>query len=246
MSEGRLSSGIRRTDPTLGATRAAGNALSSRAVRPGRSLLAYLAATVSLLARVRLLRRRRGWQIVRLVLLVGAVLAALAAPGWWKAFAAVPAVLGALLRRTRDPDRERQIQRIHRAEYLLNGGEWRKAEGTGPAGAAYLLLRDIHLMVVPRARDSDIDAAVRVDAIAAILVDGAPYRPVYVSEAKQPPVREKQVDRHAVSDLVLDLGDGESWRFRYRGAFAKHLAETAAHAIYSVRAASAPPPGFSR
>ena len=234
MSDRRLSPEIRRADPTLGAT------------GPGSSFLAPLSVVPSLLARLRLLRRRRGWQIVRLALLAGAVLTALAAPGWWKALAAVPAALGALLRRARDPDRERRIQRIHRAEYLLNGGEWRKAEKTGPPAAAYLLLRNVHLMVVPRASGSDVDAVVRVDAIAAILVDGVPYRPVYVSEAKQPPVREKQVDRHAVSELVLELSAGDSWRFRYRGPFAKHMAETAAHAIYSVRAAFAASPGISR
>ena len=213
---------------------------------PARYLLAPFSVALSLLARVRLLRRRRSWQIARLVLLAGAVLTASVAPGWWKVLAAVPAVLGALLRRTRDPDRERQIQRIHRAEYLLNGGEWRRAENAGPAATAYLLLRDGHLMVVPRARDIDVDAAVRVDAIAAIRVDGTPYRPVYVSEAKQPPVRERQVDRHAVSELVLDLRTGDSWRFRYRGAFARHLAETAAHAIYSVRAVSSASADVSR
>ena len=227
MNERRASAEIRRADPAGG-------------------FLAPLSVALSLLARVRLLRRRRSWQIARLTLLGSAVLTASVAPGWWKVLAAVPAGLGALLRRTRDPDRERRIQRIHRAEYLLNGGEWRRAVDGGPASAVYLMLRDVHLVVVPRARDSDVDAAVRVDAIAAIRVDETPYRPVYVSEAKQPPVREKQVDRHAVSELVLDLRAGGSWRFRYRGAFAKHLAETAAHAIYSVRAASAASAGISR
>lgn len=246
MSERPPSPEIRRTDPALGARQGAGDVGSIGATGLARVLLAPISVPLFLLARVRLLRRRRGWQIVRLVLLAGAVLTASVVPGWWKVLAAFPAVLGALLRQTRDPDGERRIQRIHRAEYLLNGGEWRKAEDGRPAAAAYLLLRDVHLMVVPRARESDVEAAVSVDAIAAIRVDGVPYRPVYVSEAKQPPVREKQVDRHAVAELVLDLRTGGSWRFRYRGAFAKHLAETAAHAIYSVRAASGTPTGISR
>ena len=181
-----------------------------------------------------------------MALLAVAALAALAAAGWWKVLAAVPAVAGVLLGRIRDPDRERRIQRMHGAEYLLNGGEWRRAGGLGPGLAAYLLLRDVHLMVVPRASEGDVEAAVRVDAIDSIRVDGVPYRPVYVSEAKQPPVREKEVDRHAVSELVLELRAGDWWRFRYRGAFATHMAETAAHAIFSVRAAATPSPGATR
>jgi hypothetical protein len=69
-----------------------------------------------------------------------------------------------------------------------------------------------------------------------IEVGGELYVPTYVSEAKDPPVREKAVDRKAATEMTLALADGARLGFRYRGAFHKHLAETAAHGIYSVRA----------
>ena len=109
-----------------------------------------------------------------------------------------------------------------------------------PAGTRlHLLLRGPHLLLVPSERGGEIHSVVRIDAIERILVDGRDYLPVYVSEAKQPPVREREVNRHAISDLVLEMRETLPLRFLYRGAFAGHLAETAAHAIYSVRSVTA-------
>ena len=145
------------------------------------------------------------------------------------------------LRGTADPDRERRLQRVLGAEYLLNGGEW--AGGKRDRGRhqletgtpLYLLLRGPHLLLVPREGGGEVHSAIRVDGIERIQVNGREYVPVFVSEAKQPPVREREVDRHAVADLVLERRSGEPMRFRYRGSFARHLAETAAHAVFSVR-----------
>ena len=166
--------------------------------------------------------------------------------GWWRGLALAPGLLALFLRRTVDPDRERRIQRVLGAEYLLNGGKWAGSNRLGgPLGLElgtplYLLLRGPHLLLVPREGDGEIHSAVRIDAIERILVDGMDYVPVYVSEAKQPPVRERAVDRHAVAELVLERRSGEPMRFRYSGAFARHLAQTAAHAVFSVRLHVAP------
>ncbi len=230
---------IRRADPTL-RTRKASKA-STRPVVAGilRVSLTALFSAILVLPRLRALRRTRAWNWSRLGSLVIAAGIAAFSEGWWRAVALVFALLVLVVRRTADPSLERRLQRMHRAEYFLNGGEWGGSHGLAAGTPLYLLLRGAHLLLVPRDRDGDVHAAVRVDAIERILVDGRDYLPVYVSEAKQPPVRERDVDRHAVSDLKLKMRESEPLRFLYRGAFAGHLAETAAHAIFSVRAIAA-------
>ena len=195
-----------------------------------------------MLPRLRLLRRRTAWNWIRLAVLVaGAGTALLADSVWLRGGALALAVAAIALRRTPDPDGDRRLQRSLGAEYILNGGEWASPGGSSvPRGLVrgsplHLLLRGSHLLIVPRNAGACVEAAVRLAAIRRILVDGRDYVPVYVSEAKQPPVRERDVDRHAVSELVLEREGGAPLRFLYRGAFAVHLAETAAHAILSVR-----------
>ncbi len=117
---------------------------------------------------------------------------------------------------------------------LFVGGELPNREPLDARDGLSLLLRGGHLLLVP-ARDGEVHSAANVREIDKILVDGEVYRPVYVSEAKDPPVREEHVDQNAASELELAFEDGKRWRFRYVGAFHKHLAETAAHAIHSVR-----------
>ncbi len=150
--------------------------------------------------------------------------------------------VGALaLRRTGDPDGERRLQRRHGAQYFLNGGEWhssgRRSAAPGiPAGTGlHLLLRGRELMLFTRNAAATHVRSFGVDSIRRILVDGRDYVPIYVSEAKQPPVRDNDPDRHAVSKLSLQLVGGRSADFLYRGTFARHLAESAAHAVFSVR-----------
>jgi hypothetical protein len=138
-----------------------------------------------------------------------------------------------------DPDRERKLQTRHGADYFLNGGEFVSGcwpgDTTIPLGARlYLLLRGRELLAVPVNGNGDVKASLPVDAVRKVLVAGESYVPVYVSEAKDPPRREKQVDRTAKTAMELVLENGEKLRFEYTGAFSKHLAETAAHAIYSV------------
>jgi hypothetical protein len=139
-----------------------------------------------------------------------------------------------------DPDRERKLQARHAADYLLNGGEfisgrWPGATTVVSATRLYLLLRGRELLAVPVKGEGRVQASLSIDAVRRVLVAGQNYVPVYVSEAKDPPRREKQVDRSARTAMELVLEGGETLCFEYTGAFSKHLAETAAHAIYSVR-----------
>ena len=232
---------IRRADPEL-RTRVTAQASAGGILRVS---LAALFSAILVLPGLRALRRKRAWNLLRVAALAIAASLAVFSAGWWRLVALVLALLALVLRRTADPDRERRLQRMHGAEYLLNGGEWGGTAGAAgsrglPAGTClHLLLRGPHLLLVPRNRRGEIHTAVRIDAIERILVDGRDYLPVYVSEAKQPPVREREVNRHAVSDLVLEMRGSEPLRFLYRGAFAGHLAETAAHAIFSVRSLTA-------
>ena len=241
MRGGRRLPAIRRADPEL-RTRGTARASAGRLLRAS---LAALFSAILVLPRLRALRRKRAWNVLRAVALASAAFLAVFSAGWWRAVALVLALLALALRRTADPDRERRVQRMHGADYFLNGGEWGGSGRVGgphglPTGTRlHLLLRGPHLLLVPSSRSGEIHAAVRVDAIERILVNGRDYLPVYVSEAKQPPVREREVNRHALSDLVLEMRETVPFRFLYRGAFAGHLAETAAHAIYSVRSMTA-------
>ena len=88
---------------------------------------------------------------------------------------------------------------------------------------------------MPVEEDAGIRATINVAEIEDILVGDERYRPVYISEAKDPPVREEAVDKKASTVMTLVLAGGRNVQFEYEGAFSKHLAESAAHAIYSVR-----------
>lgn len=236
MPRGGASSRIRRAGPGLEITSSRGASPGERALRV---LLRALFSIVLVLPRLRSLRRTRNWNWIRVALFLAATAIAMLVGGWWRAIALVPAIPAIVLRRTTDPDRERRMQRALGAEYLLNGGEWGGGTGVDDGLALgtplYLMLRGPHLLLVPRDGNGEVHSAARIEGIRRILVEGEEYVPVYVSEAKQPPVRESRVDRLAVVELILEPGPGRLFRFRYRGPFARHLAETAAHAIFSER-----------
>ncbi len=208
--------------------------------------LYLLFSFVLLVPLVRRWRRERWWLFVRAVMVV----AGLSALGTWAigwlgvaagGLGAISLLCGILLGPLIDPDLERKLQRKHRAEYLLNGGVLSEGSfsGSEPLRAdrpLYLLIRSPHVMVVPQRGDGEVHAAIDIRRIERIEVGGELYVPTYVSEAKDPPVREKTVDQKASTQMTLTLDDGARLGFRYRGAFHKHLAETAAHGIYSVRA----------
>lgn len=201
----------------------------------------FASSLVQALRKLRILRRRPVWNWLRAGAFVAAGLATIATSGWWRLAGPGLALLALLLAKTKDPDAERRIQRMHRAEYMLNGGEWAGSSNAAMSAALaprtelYLLIRDRHLLLVPRNRNGELHRAVALAEVERVLVDGGAYLPTYVSEAKQPPVREREVDRHAESELELTLRSGESLLFVYRGAFRQHLAASAAHAIFSAR-----------
>jgi hypothetical protein len=196
---------------------------------------------------VRRWRRRPWWNAARAAL----GLVALAPFAMWAARAESPgapwllaggflALFAALCGPTADPDRERKLQRRHRAQYLLNGGAFAggrlpSSEPLTEGAPLYLLIRGEHLLLIPRRGTGEVHSAFDIRRMLDIRVGGERYVPIYISEAKDPPVKETMVDRKAAVDLELMLEDGNVLRLCYRGAFRKHLAETAAHAIHSVR-----------
>jgi len=197
---------------------------------------------------VRRWRRRESWRWARLGIAAAGALAlgvGLALPQPWATGAGAALLLASvMLPPLADPDHERKLQARHGADYFLNGGQfvdgqWPQVEEHGEdlpvPTRLYLLLKGRELLAVPVKGKGEARASLAVDDIRDIRVAGESYRPVYVSEAKDPPRREQQVDRSAKTLLELVLRDGGKLRFSYTGAFSKHLAETAAHAIYSVR-----------
>ena len=234
---------IRRADPSL-RERPSKDPLRPFGVPKWIGVLLYaLFWFLLLVPLVRRWRRREDWNRVRLTIGLGALglLAwGVSASYWWVAAVAAAALLSAAaLGPAYDPERERKLQRLHQADYLLNGGALVAANLPGdplPRGTGlYLLLRGDELLVVPRERPEGVHSVIPIRQIERILVNGETYRPVYVSEAKDPPVREDSVDQAAISTLELGLEGGNRLRVEYVGAFGKHLAETAAHAVHSVR-----------
>ena len=191
---------------------------------------------------VRRWRRRSWWNAARWAVVAAVVAACVfaeAGPGWLIAGGVI--VVGALLLGpAKDPDHERKIQRLHGAEYFLNGGEFAggrlpNSEPLPEGSPVHLLIRGEHLLIVPRSKPDEVHSGIAIDSLERVLVDGETYVPVYVSEAKDPPMRDDSVDQDAVALLELTRRGGETLRFTYRGAFSRHLAGTAAHAVHSVR-----------
>ena len=216
---------------------------------PGRSgfrrlagLFLYAAmGTVLFLPWVRRQRRRPAWNRARrLIGLTGAGCAALGwalASNWLIAPAALMLAFALFAGAAKNPDRERILQARLGARSFLQGGvlESGRIPGGGPlapGSALYLLLRDSDLLLVPREAGDEVPAVIDLRLIAKVLVDGEPYRPVFVPQAKDPPARGEKVDRARSSRLALVFSDGASVSFVYRGAFSRHLAESTAHALH--------------
>ena len=189
---------IRRADPSL-RERPSKDPLRPFGVPKWIGVLLYaLFWFLLLVPLVRRWRRREDWNRVRFAIALGALglLAwSISAAYWWLAGVAAAAVLGAAaLGPAYDPERERKLQRLHQADYLLNGGALVAANLPGdplPRGTPlYLMLRGDELLVVPRERAEHVQWVIAIRQIERILVNGETYRPVYVSEAKDPPVRK--------------------------------------------------------
>ena len=234
---------VRRADPSL-RERPSKDPLRPFGVPKWIGVLLYaLFWFLLLVPLVRRWRRREDWNRVRFAIALGALgllVWGVSAAYWWVAAIAAAALLSsAALGPAYDPERERKLQRLHQADYLLNGGAFVGGNLPGePLRRGIpldLMLRGDELLIAPRDRAETVHAVIPVRQIERILVNDEPYRPVYVSEAKDPPVREDSVDQAAISTLEIGLTGGDYLRLRYRGAFSKHLAETAAHAVHSVR-----------
>jgi uncharacterized membrane protein len=251
MSEITSKPPIRRADPTLQA-RTSKDSLRPLGLPRWLGLLLYGFFWVLLI--IPLIRRwRRGpdWNRVRaavallglIIAMGGFLLKAMQWPvfSWWLlAGGAVLALCAVVFGPLADPEKERKLQRRHSADYFLNGGRFVSGDvpGSPPLQAEtplYLLLKGLQLLLVPVEGSGDIHVVVELSQVAEIRVDGDSYLPIYLSEAKDPPVREERSGQSKTSVLELVTVTGDSMEFRYTGAFSKHLAETAAHAIYSVR-----------
>ncbi len=77
---------------------------------------------------VRRWRRREDWNRIRFAICLGALgLLAwnVSAAHWWAAgFAAAAFLCAVTLGPAYDPERERKLQKLHQADYLLNGGAY--------------------------------------------------------------------------------------------------------------------------
>ena len=245
---------VRRADPTLDARPEESPQDSARRLglkRWAPRLLYAAFWVVLILPWIRRQRRGPSWNRIRLlVALVGAVAASLG----WTLSTNWPVVLGALFLAAAlvvvpatDPDRERRRQAGHGAQSFLNGGVFGGGRPPSAAGrssdhaaiaegaALYLLVRDSELLLVPKDADDEVSAVIDLRQVAKVLVDGEPYRPVFIPEAKDPPVREERVDRSRTSTMEIVLNDEASVRFIYQGAFSRHLAESTAHAVDQAR-----------
>ena len=233
----------RRPSPSDPAQQEGAGKRSLRPARPSKwieSLLYAFFWVVLLVPNVRRRRRRADWWRVRLLAAgLGLAVAALGmtfSKLWLVIPGSVLVLLALLVRGVRDPEHERKLQARYKSDYFLNGGKLTAGRFPGvPTGEPlYILLKDQELLFV-QTDSVEVAGVLAAPEIEDIRVDGKPYAPVYVSEAKDPPVRETHVDQTATAPMELFLKDGRVLRFEYAGAFHTHLAETAAHAIYSVK-----------
>lgn len=207
-------------------------------------LLFSLFWSILLIPRIRKLRRGENWNRIRLGIGVFTLLLVIAGVAlnsiilFWGGLALN--LFALLAKPLPDPDRERNIAREHQADYYLNGGtllaDLESLEGDIKHGTdVNLLLRGQELLFVPAASGSAVKYRLDIQSIDDIKVAGESYKPVFVSEAKDPPVREETVDKTAATSMELAFDNGRTIRFLFTGAFSKHLASTAAHTIYGVR-----------
>ncbi|MBI3694757.1 MAG: hypothetical protein HY238_07955, partial [Acidobacteria bacterium] len=139
--------------------------------------------------------------------------------------------LATLLGPASDPDGMRKLAEKLGARHVVNGG-------CLPSGIPVLLLITPDEVLLSPARTPDrVEARYRIDSLEEIRVEGESFRPRnYVSFAKEPPRRDSAVDRDAACELVLSFATARL-ELQYRGAFARHLAEIAAHTLYQCREA---------
>ena len=188
-----------------------------------------------LIPAVRRWRRARWWNRVRLLAgfaglaLVASGSSRLVVPGvvlmllaWW--LAPVP-----------DPDRLRQIAAQLGAPHTLQGGAYAAGSlGLKPGVRLLLFVSDREVLVVRAGRAEQVLARYPVADLDTITVEGQTYQPRYVSFAKEPPRLDEHAHHGAIRRLALRFGPA-SVELEYRGVFAAHLAEVAAHTLHDLR-----------
>lgn len=179
-------------------------------------------------------RRSRRWWMVRLAgAILGLVL--LAGSPMLRVAGASLLVLAALLSPVPDPDRVRRIAEGLGVPHSLNAGFFQSGGLPIPPGVPLLfLLSPDQLLIVPEDRPDHVLARYALASVACIRLDGGDYQPHYVSFAKEPPRREVDPDRDAITRLTLDL-DGSTLEVVFRGVFGHHLGEVAAHTLHQLR-----------
>jgi hypothetical protein len=231
---------IRSNETGRGAKRGFTSRLAAAALAP----LFALWLLVPLLRRE---RRRRGWKWVRICGLMAG--AALLAAGWKLRpllFAgATLLLLSALLGPLADPGQLHALAERLRAKHILNGGFFAGGEACLPVGAAVLLFLTAEELLAAAAESPGRKQwRWPLAEVKNIQIDGQDYHPRDVGFAKAPPARDQNVSRNAACLLALHLaGENEhQLYFEYKGVFARHLAEVAAHTIYRCRALAAKAP----
>ncbi|MBI3666842.1 MAG: hypothetical protein HY236_11580 [Acidobacteria bacterium] len=199
---------------------------------------------------VRRWRRRPFWRYVR----AGgwALGAALAAAGIWGPLGRLGAlwagfallVLSTALGSLKDPEAARKQAERLGARHTLNGGFYGGRGLDLPARTPlWLFLTPEELLVVTQKKPDAVVRRYRLAGIEEILLEGESYRPCYVSFAKAPPQRDEKLTPGARCWLELTFQTEDAVPARlaleYRGAFARHLAEAAAHTLYQMRTLSA-------
>lgn len=212
--------------------------------RAWQALLRPVFGLLLLIPLLRRLRRGPAWNWVR----AGGVAAGLALmllsggrPTMTWAGVVVVA-LAAMWGPAEDPDAMQKLAARLGARHVVNGGTLAAGDVDLPPGTAVLLFVTPEEALVAAAKAEDTKLRFALAGIDEIAVEGEEYQPHYVSFAKAPPQRERNPDRHAKRRLSIGftLKDGAKGRLDldYRGAFAQHLAEIAAHTLSECRSAA--------
>jgi hypothetical protein len=197
-------------------------------------------------------------------LAAAALLAAGWGHAWAESLAAVLMITAAILPKIEDPQRVQKAAERLGSQHVVNGGflaccdllaahrtETQESVTTFPgrgAGSAewrkggtplWLFLSRDELIVSACAAPEQVVWKCLLINIDSIHIDSEIYRPQYVSFAKAPPVRDEKPSRGVRCLLTIRVAGTNAvpaqLQLEYRGAFARHLAEVAAHAIHSCR-----------
>ena len=203
------------------------------------SLFYMLFSLVLLIPRLRSARRKSKWPLARGVLFAagGACLlgAAFSQKTGLAAFGAGLLILGAVASPIVELEPIQSMAERCGALSTLNGGVVVSGVASAKPGApVQLLVTQDELYVVSTAGPPA--ECFKLADVSEVRVDGAPYRPGYVSFAKAPPSRDVHSTTASRAELRVSFTDGRALELSYAGAFARHLAEIAAYTILTIKA----------